>query len=317
MTDILKKIDLTDIEGFDIRQKDYEEAGTGSTVILCEGGAVTGIDIRGGAPASRESGLLNPLAANDAVQAVLLTGGSAYGLDAATGIMKYLEEQGKGFPIAGGVVPIVCASSIFDLAYGDFHTRPDAEFGYDLCRSGESFRPGNHGAGTGATIGKAMGAEGAMKSGIGSAAYQIGELKVGAVVVVNALGDVYENGKKIAGLHDPSTHSFIDTEDIFYQMQAKAEEHGNTTIGAIITNGAFNKTQLTKIAGLGHDGMARAIRPVHTSFDGDTLYALSHGTVKADADTVGMLAAKVVEEAIVNAVKSAEDSHGLISFSSL
>ncbi len=314
---VLKKIDIHNIEGYHIGNKEIPDAGTGSTVILCDGKTTGAVDIRGGAPASREAGLLNPLAANDAVNAVLLSGGSAYGLDAASGIMQYLEEKGKGFDVGDGVVPIVCASCIFDLGFNKFHVRPDKQFGYDLCKNAEenNYKDGNYGCGCGATAGKVMGPAHMMKTGIGSAAYQLGDIQIGAVVAVNCVGDVYDihTGKKIAGVIDYDTKQFIDAEEIMYAGQLKAQEHTNTTIGCIITNCDFNKTELTKIAGMAHDGMARAIRPVHTMFDGDSLYALGNHKVKCDINAAGTLAARVVAEAVANAAYNADTSCGVLA----
>lgn len=313
----LKKINICEIEGFQIGSAEYREYKTGLTVVLPEGGATTGIDIRGGGPASRESGLLNPLAANDSVDAVLLSGGSAFGLNAAAGVMKYLEEKGVGFPTNDGVVPIVCASCIYDLEM-EYKHRPDETLAYEACLNIGNFKSGNHGAGTGATIGKGKGPKFMMKAGIGSAAFQLGELKVGAIMVVNAMGDIfdYETGKKLAGVINYASKEFESCEESLYDAMTP-QKNTNTTIGVILSNAKFNKTELTKIAGMGHDGMARAINPVHTQFDGDTLYAMSNGEIKADINIVGMLAAKAVAEAIKDAVTASEPEFGLLSYKSL
>ncbi len=315
MNSILKQISITDIEGFSIGQAENTEAGTGVTVILAPHGACTGIDIRGGGPASRESGLLNPLASNDAVHAVVLSGGSAFGLDSATGVMRYLEEKNIGFETGYGVVPIVCASCLFDLGVGRRDIRPDAAMGYTACLNAPNFKEGNHGAGTGASVGKAGRADQAMKSGIGAAAFQAGDLKVGAIVAVNAMGDVYDpsDGRKLAGMiSDDGTLSASCEEALFAMRNSiTLKEHTNTTIGAILTNGKFNKTELTKIAGMGHDGYARAIYPVHTKWDGDSLYAMSYGTIASDLNIAGALGAKAVAAAIDNAVLHTESAYGL------
>lgn len=314
----IKEISIKDIEGYRIGNAEYKDNFTGVTVILPENGAVTGIDIRGGGPASRESGLLNPLAANDCVNAVVLSGGSAFGLDTASGVVKYLEEKNIGFPTAAGVVPIVCASCIFDLNL-DNKKRPDAVLGYQACQNAEQFnyRDGCYGAGLGATIGKIAGPDHVMKSGIGSAAFACGKLKVGAVVVVNSAGDIYDfaTGKMIAGCYSYEKGQLINGEDLFYASTAHPDLfHANTTIGAIITNARFNKTQLTKIAGMAHDGMARSINPVHTEFDGDSIYAMANGSVQADLNIVGTLAARAFSSAITNAVKSAVSLHSLKAY---
>ena len=302
----MKEISITDIEGFRFGNAEYEEHATGCTVILSDNGAVCGIDIRGGAPASRESGLLNPLADNSRVDAVVLSGGSAFGLSSADGVMRWLEEHDQGFPTDNGVVPIVCASCLFDLSLVDSKVRPDSSLGYQACENAVNsiFQEGSYGAGCGATIGKAMGMSHAMKSGLGTYAVKIGKLKVGAIVALNAVGDVYENGTKIAGMKDPLTKKFLDSETVLVEaMQAANLFRKNTTIGAIVTNADLNKTALTKVAGMAHDGFARAIRPVHTQFDGDTIYAISSGGVKSDINTVGILAAIAMEKAIVKAAR--------------
>jgi L-aminopeptidase/D-esterase-like protein len=317
MNIVLEEISINDIEGFAIGQAEDEINATGVTVILARDGACTGLDIRGGGPASRESGLLNPLAANDAVHAVVLSGGSAFGLDSASGVMQYLEEQKIGFPTAYGPVPIVCASCLFDLGVANNSVRPDAAMGYQACLNAPNFTPGNHGAGTGATVGKAGGPEHMMKSGIGSCAVQLGDLKVGAVVAVNAMGDIFDpsTGTKLAGMLDEDGTMNASCEEALYELtlNSSLNEHTNTTIGAILTNASFNKTELTKIAGMGHDGYARAINPVHTMFDGDSLYAMSSGSVKADLNVVGTLAARVTAAAIDNAVLSARSAYGIKS----
>ena len=279
-----------------------------------------GLDVRGGGPASRESELLNPLAAAQVIHAIVLAGGSAYGLGAADGVMKYLEEKGIGFEVGPSLkVPLVCQSDLFDLTVGDPYIRPDKAMGYDACLRAEengtgNYRDGNFGAGCGATVGKFAGMDYCMKSGIGSYAVQIGELQVGAVVAVNALGDIYDwkTGKKIAGLLAEDRKTFRSTEELMYASTEIVENKftGNTTIGVIITNGKFEKASLCKIAGMAHDGYARSIRPVHTTADGDSIYTVSVGDVEADQDLTGVLAAEVMSEAIIRAVMSAEGAYG-------
>jgi L-aminopeptidase/D-esterase-like protein len=315
-----KEIPITSIEGIRIGNAEYP-GGSGCTVILADPAAVTGADIRGGGPASRESALLNPLAANDAVNAVLLTGGSAFGLSAADGVVKYLEERNIGFPTDYGPVPIVCASSIFDLPCGDRNVRADAALGYRACLNAGNFREGNYGAGIGATIGKAGGIETAMKSGIGAFAAEINGIQVGAIVAVNALGNIHDpdTGEIIAGMRS-ADGEFIDEEDLFLSMIQNRNVYSfekNTTIGAIITNAAFSKTELTKIAGLAHNGFARTIRPVHTMFDGDSIYAMSTGRRKADINEIGIMASLVMSRAIVSGVRHAVSAFGLRGYDSL
>ncbi|MGI6511359.1 MAG: P1 family peptidase [Catenisphaera adipataccumulans] len=310
---MIKTISVTDIPGFQIGQAENQEAATGVTVILAQDSAPAGMDIRGGGPASRETGLLDPIAACDAVNAVVLSGGSAYGLNCAGGVMRYLEERGIGFQTEYGCVPLVCASCIFDLGVGDPKVRPDEDMAYQACVNAPNFKEGNYGAGTGATVGKAAGSAFMMNSGIGSAAVQVGDLMVGAIVAVNALGDIYDpvTGRKLAGQLSKEGTLDASSEDTLIAMAEQLAPHANTTIGVILTNAQFDKTMLTKIAGMGHDGMARAIRPVHTMFDGDTLYALSGGHVPADVNVVGALAAKVTAQAIDHAVLHTTPLYGL------
>lgn len=303
---MLKEIPIYDIEQVKIGNAQNNEAKTGCTVIICPQGAAAGIDVRGGGPASRESELLNPVAACDAIHAVLLSGGSAFGLDAAGGVMEYLEAHDIGFSVGSIKVPLVCQSCIFDLSYGRSDIRPDKAMAYEACKNSEINRPqsGNFGCGCGATVGKLLGMEYAQKSGLGIYAVQLGELKIGAVVCVNALGDIYDphTGERIAGIK----HSHSDSETLLYQMYETSMSHplpnGNTTIGAILTNASFDKTHMNKIAAMAQDAYARCIRPIHTTADGDTVYALSVGNVSADINLVGTLSARVMSEAIRRAV---------------
>lgn len=313
----MKVIELTEIENIKIGHADNQAAATGCTVIICEQGAPTGIDIRGGGPASRETQLLNPLAACDKIHAVLLSGGSAFGLDAAGGVMSYLEDRGIGFDVGVTKVPLVSTSCLFDLQVGDTQARPDVEMGYAACLAAELNEPreGNVGAGTGATVGKYKGVSGMMKSGIGMYAVELGDLKVGALVAVNALGDVKDevSGAILAGLLNEEQTAFLNTEEMLYKeaTQQKNLFTGNTTLGVIITNGAFNKVQMTKIAAMAQNGLAKTICPVHTTADGDSVYAMSVGEVAADINVVGTLAAKVMAKAINRAVLMAEPAYGL------
>ena len=309
----MKEISITEIKNISIGQTEAD--ATGCTVLLCKDGMAAGVDVRGGAPASRETKMLDPIMSMQRIHAVVLGGGSAFGLEAASGVMEFLEQQGVGFDVGVTKVPLVVQSDIFDLTVGDMSIRPNKEMGYlaaKLAFDGGNYHDGNYGAGCGATVGKFLGMDYCMKSGIGSYAMQVGELQVGAVVVVNALGDVFHEGKKIAGLLSEDKTGFRSTIDVMMGSTQVIENKftGNTTIGAIITNGSFDKAQLTKIAAMGHDGMARSIEPVHTSADGDSLYALSVGQVRADMDLAGTLAAQAVSRAITNAVMSAESSFG-------
>ena len=311
-----EEISIQKLQGVRIGQAQDEAGGTGCTVILSEKGMAAGLDVRGGGPASRESELLKPMAAAQVIHAVVLAGGSAFGLGAADGVMQYLEERDVGFDVGVAKVPLVCQSDLFDLTVGDPLARPDKAMGYAACQGAEkgNYRDGNYGAGCGATVGKYAGMDCCMKSGIGSYAVQIGALQVGAVVAVNALGDIFDwrTGRKIAGLRSEDGTAFRSTEELMYADTKVVENKftGNTTIGAVITNAAFSKAALCKIAGMAHDGYARSIRPVHTTADGDSIYALSTGTVAADQDLVGALAAEVMSEAVTRAVKRAQSAYG-------
>ncbi|MBE7027416.1 MAG: P1 family peptidase [Ruminococcaceae bacterium] len=312
----MKEIKITEIENIRIGNAEDAQKGTGVTVIICEKGAQAGLDIRGGGPASRESGLLNPLAAADRIHAVVLSGGSAFGLGSADGVMQYLKEKGIGFETGIVPVPLVCTSCIFDLGIGEKDDFPDKAMGYMACENAQkgNYKDGNYGAGQGASVGKLMGEPFAMKSGIGSYAVELGNLKVGAVVVVNALGDIVdERGNIIAGLLSDDKNSFRNSEKALYEMCMQKENlfTSNTTIGAVITNAALDKTKMNKVAQMAHNGMARAVCPVHTSADGDSIYALSVGKVEASTDVVGTLAARVMQKAIINAVKNAQNQYGL------
>ena len=315
-----QEISISDIGAVAVGQTENAEAGTGCTVFISKEGMAAGLDVRGGGPASRESELLDPLAAASSIHAIVLSGGSAYGLGAADGVMKYLEEKNIGYDTGVAKVPLVAQSDLFDLSVGDGSVRPDAKVGYEAARiamESPNYKDGNFGAGCGATVGKIAGMDTCMKTGIGSYAIKIGDLKIGAVVAVNALGDVYDwkTGKKIAGLLTEDGKGFRDTLE-YMAMDTAVKDNkftGNTTIGVVMTNAAFSKSQLCKIAGMTHDGYARSIRTVHTTADGDSIYAVSVGDVKADRDVIGVLAAEVVSEAIKRAVYSADSAYGFPS----
>ena len=318
------EIPITEIRPLRIGQAEDPEAGTGCTVLIAENGMAAGLDVRGGGPASRESQLLNPLMAAQSVHAVVLSGGSAYGLGAANGVMQYLEEKGYGYDTGYALVPLVVQADIYDLSAGDPKVRPDAAMGYraaQIAFEEPNYRDGNHGVGCGATVGKLAGMETCMKTGIGSYAVQIGGLQVGAIVVVNALGDVFDwkTGEQIAGMLTEDGRALRSSSEFMKQSVAAVENKftGNTTLAVIVTNAKFTKTQLCKIAGMGHDGYARSIRPVHTTADGDSIFALSVGQVEADQDLVGALGAEVISEAIIRAVESAESAYGYPSAAEL
>lgn len=308
---------ITDVQGIKVGHWTDREAATGCTVILCEEGAVAGIDVRGSAPGTRETDLLNPINLVEKVHAILLSGGSAFGLDAAGGVMRYLEERGHGHETMAGKVPLVPAAIIFDLPIGSAKIRPGAEQGYQACLAAKSGKvaEGTVGAGTGALVGKALGWEQATKSGIGTASQRFGDnIIVGAIVAVNAVGDVVdpETGKIIAGPRRPDGRDFLDTSEIWKSGQGLHPIGvSNTTIGVVAANARLSKPEATKVAQMAHDGLARAIRPVHTMFDGDTIFALSFGDKQADVTVVGLVAAEVIAQAIVRAVTQAEGLCGI------
>ncbi|MCR5008124.1 MAG: P1 family peptidase [Oribacterium sp.] len=315
-----REIPVTEIGDINIGQTENKEAGTGLTVFISKEGMPAGLDVRGGGPASRESEMLDPLAAMQEIHAIVLAGGSAFGLEAANGVMEYLEKNDIGYDTGYARVPLVVQSDLYDLSVGDSTVRPDSKMGYEAAKLAcetPNYRDGNFGAGCGASVGKIAGMETAMKSGIGSYAIEIGELKIGAVVAVNALGDIYDwrTGEKLAGLLTEDKQGFRDTLEYMAQDISSKENKftGNTTIGVVISNASFNKSQLCKIAGMAHNGYARSIRPVHTSADGDSIYAVSVGNLDADQDLVGSYAALVMSEAIKRAVMNSESQYGLIS----
>ena len=315
----MKEIDMLAIartNGFRLGNAQDRQGGTGCTVLVFPDSAPCAVDVRGGGPASRESELLSPMAAASGIHAILLSGGSAFGLNASAGVMQYLEEQHIGFDTRICKVPLVVESCIYDLGCGD-NVRPDAAMGYAACQAAETgdFREGCYGAGTGATVGKLCGPDYMMKSGLGAYAVQVGALQVGAVVSVNAVGDVLdEQGQILAGMRSRDGQGFADTRRVMLEeagqtptlfSQRAVGTTTNTTIGAVVTNGRFDKAQLKKIAALGSNGIVRAIRPVNTTADGDSLYAASVGSVSAELSLTGTIAAYVVEKAIRRAVLEA------------
>lgn len=300
---------ITDVGGIEVGHAQDEEALTGCTVIVCRQGAVAGVDVRGSAPGTRETDLLNPVNLVEKVHAVVLTGGSAYGLDAASGVMRYLEEQDIGYSMGTVKVPIVPAAVLYDLGLGRADVRPDAAMGYRAAASASSDPPaeGNVGAGTGASVGKMRGMEFAMKAGIGTASMDVGQLIIGAIVAVNAIGDVVDpqTGAKIAGLRSGTTLEWMKNN------RTDSAVRSNTTLGVVATNAKLTKAQATKVAQMAQDGLAQAIRPAHTMFDGDTIFALAIGEVQADVTTVGAFAAEIMAQAIVRSVRMAASAGGL------
>lgn len=312
---------ITNVDGIKVGHFTDSRRPTGCTVILYEQGAVAGVDVRGSAPGTRETDLLKPTNAVDKVQAIVLSGGSAFGLETATGVMRYLEEHDAGFPTAAGKIPIVPAAILYDLLIGDAKIRPDAEAGYQACLNATSgpVAEGNVGAGAGATVGK-LGGGRRMKGGIGTSSIRLPNgIVVGAIVAVNCVGDVVDpkTGTILAGALQPEVDSFLDIIETYrrgmHMMQQRFPTGENTTIGVVATNAKFSKTQMTKIAEMCHDGIARTINPTHTPFDGDTLFAITTGRsdVAVDHGVIGALGAEMVSEAIIRGVTKAKSLKGI------
>jgi L-aminopeptidase/D-esterase-like protein len=315
------------VPGIEVGHAQDAAALTGCTVILCRKGAVAGVDVRGSSPGTRETDLLNPINLVSRVHAILLAGGSAFGLDAAAGVMQYLEQRKIGFNAGVAVVPIVPAAILFDLNLGRKDIRPDAHMGYAACRAASAgrIREGNVGAGTGASVGKLFGNSLAMKAGVGTASIKAGTLVVGALIAVNAFGDVVDpaNGQIVAGLRSGrlgplrvgARGTFADTSAMIRTPVGRTvirwADRTNTIIGVVATSSALTKAEATKVAQMAHDGLARAVRPAHTMLDGDTIFALSTGRATADVSLVGILAAEAVSQAILRAVRLASPAGGL------
>lgn len=304
------------MKGFQIGSAENAEAATGVTVIISEKGATAGVDVRGGGPATRETDLLKPENMVQEINAVALSGGSAFGLEAGCGIMDFLEEKGIGFDVGVGLVPIVCGASLFDLVVGGGKVRPDKEMGRRAAENAFQgiFAEGNHGAGTGASVGKYRGPGRMMKSGQGASAIEVGELQVGAISAVNALGDVFDGlGKQIAGILSEDGTTLQSTSEIIKEDITKQFDifKGNTTISCILTNGKLTKAQCTKLASIAHDGYARAIKPVHSTADGDTIFVMATGEVEVNFDALSVLATEQIASAIERAVLQAESAYGL------
>ena len=308
----MQEVSINDIKGFRIGQAQDHEAATGCTVVICENGAVCGVDVRGGSPGTRDTDALHPVNNREKVHAVLLAGGSSFGLDAAGGVMKFLEQRKIGRDVGVTVVPNVCAAILFDLKCGRHDIRPDEKMGYTACENafaGQDWMSGNYGAGTGAIIGNICGNDRAMKGGIGSFAYYHNGLYAGAVAAVNCVGDIFDNAldKKIAGLRSVDGMGFTDSENAILEKFNEQTDlfSGNTILGCVITNARLTKAQTTKLASLGQNGIVRVVRPAHTIFDGDTVFAMCTGELAATLDAVGVLASKAIENAIIDAVKNA------------
>ena len=309
---------ITDVAGLTVGHHTDSRRPTGCSVVLCPAGAVCGVDVRGGAPGTRETDLLRPENLIEHVHAVLLTGGSAFGLDAAGGVMRWLEERGHGFAVGAARVPIVPAAVLFDLWVGDPRIRPDADAGYAACEAaGVEVAHGNVGAGAGATVGKLFGIERAMKGGIGTASLSVGGFTVGALVAVNALGDVLdEDGSIIAGSRTADGSALLGSVRALLAgalpLRLTGTAGSATSIGVVATDAALTKAQATKLAALAHNGLARSVSPL-TMTDGDALFALATARVERPADMtlLGTLAAEAVAAAVRHAVRRPSASANL------
>jgi L-aminopeptidase/D-esterase-like protein len=313
---------ITDIPGIKVGHFTETRRPTGCTVVLTEEGATGGVDVRGGAPGTRETDLLDPINTVQAVHAIVLSGGSAFGLEAATGAVRYLEERNIGVNTGAARVPIVPAAILYDLGVGDPKIRPDAEAGYKACKAATTSAPaeGNIGAGAGATVGKLFGLERAMKGGLGTAAIKLpAGVTVGAIVAVNAVGDVFDpaTAKIIAGARTPDGKKLLGTMAAILRGESLPPMLGGTatTIGVVATDAVLTKAQATKIAQMAHDGLARTINPIHTAADGDTIFALATGKSSRPANVtlIGALAAEAMAQAVVRAVRAARGIAGLPS----
>jgi L-aminopeptidase/D-esterase-like protein len=319
----MERIDITDIPGFRIGHEQNINAATGCTVIICQKGAVAGVDVRGGSPGTRDTDALDPVNNRKETHAVILSGGSSFGLDAAGGVMRFLEERGIGRDVGVTCVPNVCGAILFDLKCGDYKVRPDAEMGYRACLNAGSLplAQGSVGAGTGATIGKASGLTNAMKGGIGACAFRQGKLLVGAVIAVNCVGDIYDSqaGRIIAGVLNSDKRTLGNSEEIILSNHENMADlfSGNTVIGCVITNAKLDKAQANKLASVSHNGIARAVRPAHSVFDGDTIFTMCTGETQANFDAVGILAAYATEQAILNAIKNSDSLCGYPAYRDL
>lgn len=312
---------ILDVKGIKVGQVENEDGLTGCTVVICEDGAVCGVDVRGSAPGTRETDLLDPINMVQKVHAVVLSGGSAFGLESTCGVSRYLEEKNIGFDVGVAKVPIVAGAVLFDLGVGDSKCRPDIEMGYKACQKANSteLKQGNFGAGCGATVGKIKGSNYCTKGGIGSYSIKLENgLVVAALVAVNAFGDVYEDGKVIAGVLNDDKDGFLNTYELMKQGVNKGGFNiDNTTIGIVATNANLTKAQCKKISQMSHNGYAKAIFPIHTPHDGDTIFTIATGEIEADITLLGSLATEVVEKSIINGIKNAKSINNIPSFNEI
>lgn len=314
---------ILDVKGLKVGQIEDTDALTGCTVVICEEGATCGVDVRGSAPGTRETDLLDPINSVQKVHAVVLSGGSAFGLESTCGVSKYLEEKNIGFEVGVCKVPIVTGAVLFDLGVGDYKVRPDKEMGYKAClnASETELKQGNYGAGCGATVGKIKGLNYVTKGGIGSCSIKFDNgIVVSALIAVNAFGDIYEDGKVIAGVLNDDKTKLLNTYEIMKSGFVKGGfKIDNTTIGIVATNAKLTKVQCKKISQMAHDGYAKSIFPIHTPHDGDAIFTMSTGKIQVDSDItlLGSLAAEVVEKSIINAIKNAKNIKNIISYNEL
>jgi L-aminopeptidase/D-esterase-like protein len=313
---------ITDVPGIKVGHCEDMTAYTGCTAIVMDKGMVCGVDVRGSAPGTRETDLLNPINLVEEVHGLCLAGGSAYGLEAAGGVMRFLEEKGVGLNVGVGVVPVVPSAVLFDLAIGDPSVRPTKEMGYMAAmKANRGFIPkGNVGAGCGATVGKMGGHPRAMKGGLGTASRVLPNgLIVGAIVAVNAMGEIRDpnSGAILAGARTDEGEIRTSLEWMVEQPFIPVLPGTNTTIGVVACNAKLSKPQVSKVASMAHDGLARTIYPVHTMYDGDTIFALASGQMDATVDLVGFVAAEVLAEAVIHGIKAASGVHGYPSFNDL
>jgi L-aminopeptidase/D-esterase-like protein len=323
---------ITDVAGISVGHFTESRRPTGCTVVLLEGGATAGVDVRGGAPGTRETDILNPANTVQAVHAILLTGGSAFGLEAATGVVRYLEERGIGYPTRAGRIPLVPSAVLYDLSVGDSKIRPNAEHGYKACQAAlKSTTEGNIGAGSGATVGKLYGMDRAMKGGLGTSSIRIrgqegrqsDDLVVGAIAAVNAAGDVYDPaaGKLIAGARTPDGKQLLGSMAAILRGDKLPEVLGGTStvLAVVATDAALTKAEAMRVAQMAHDGIARTINPSHTPVDGDTIFTVATGRSARPANLIliGALAAEAVAQAVLRGVRAARGLPGFPSVSDL
>lgn len=309
---------ILDVKGLKVGQAEDIDGLTGCTVVICENGATCGVDVRGGGPGTRETDLLDPVNMIQKVHAVVLSGGSAFGLECTCGVSKYLEEQNIGFDVGVAKVPIVTGAVLFDLAVGNHKCRPDLDMGYKACQvaSETKLNQGNYGAGCGATVGKIKGINFAMKGGIGSYSIKLDNgLIVSALIAVNAFGDVYEDGKVIAGVLNEDKTKILNS----YELMKKGINKGdfnidNTTIGVVATNAKLDKAGCKKVSQMAHNGYAKSIFPIHTPHDGDTIFTMATGEIETDITLLGSLATEVVQKSVINAIKNANSVNNILSY---